>query len=74
MNGKYIYTTKTGIQKGNFNVHQGKAGAIYLTMGTNKIALTLKQLNDLAIPVHDFFEFNEADFYKYYNIQKSSLV
>ena len=64
---KYTYNVKGGRVSGVFNIYQDRRGALRLLMGNGHIELTLPQINDLMISVHDLIDFDYDEFMNYYN-------
>ena len=64
---KYTYNVKGGRVSGVFNIYQDRKGALRLLMGDRHIELTLSQINDLMISIHDLIDFDYDKFLNYYN-------
>lgn len=60
------YTTENGYVRGDFNIYQGKNGAIYLLMGKSYTELTEKQIQELHINCYDLLDFDIDLFNKLY--------
>lgn len=66
----FNYGAGQGKSKGFFNVHQGKGGAIYITMDFNTIRLDEEQVNALPIDLYKLEDFDNDLYIKFYTKNK----